>query len=210
MSLKARIVGYAVSAVLLCIVCVAVLAGSTLSARMEEQARRAAEAQARSVTNSLSETERRVEQHMLAIGRWASALDSANALTSDVLRGLRNEGGVDEITLVSNDGVYVASSTRGVEGFDLFAVAPEFRGVASGERPRMVTPLKIRAEDGATFKYAAVPSASGTGFAPGARRERADLLARSAADEAAHGAHDIRLGDRTGRPAEPGDPFIPR
>ncbi len=117
-----------------------------------------------SVAGAIVATQGAIEKHMLAAARYIAAEDARATLGNDDLKRLAGLVAVNDIYLGDPSGVFTAATDPGSVGFNLFKVAPVYEGLVKGSTTLIAEPLKLRAEDGKTAMFLAIPREGGKGF----------------------------------------------
>ncbi|HWI53311.1 MAG TPA: methyl-accepting chemotaxis protein [Symbiobacteriaceae bacterium] len=99
------------------------------------------------------------ELQMLAAVRMAAAEQARKPLTNDDLAALAKTTETDTLYIANADGLFTQSNDPGSVGFNLYSVAPVYKNLVTGQAEVIAEPLKLRAEDGKTAKFLAIPLA---------------------------------------------------
>ena len=117
------------------------------------------------LADGIQATETTAEVHMLTALRMVVAEHAQHPLTNEDLKRLAQATMTDSLYIADEKGTFTHATDAGSVGFNLFSVAPIYANLVNGRSTMITEPLKLRAEDGKTAKFLAVPLATGKGFA---------------------------------------------
>jgi methyl-accepting chemotaxis protein len=109
------------------------------------------------LSGALTTTEAAIDDHLLTAVTLLATVDETTPLTDGDLRALAAKVGVEDFYLSNEQGVFTQSSSASSVGFNLFSVAPAYKDLVTGASTVVDEPMKLRAEDGKTAKFLAIP-----------------------------------------------------
>ena len=77
-------------------------------------------------------------------------------INEEDVKKLLKETGMDDIYITDSQGIVKYTSNREAIGLDLYEADKSFLSLKEGKKEYIVTPIKIRVEDGALFKFLVV------------------------------------------------------
>jgi methyl-accepting chemotaxis protein len=162
--LRVRLVISSTASIVLCTSIVAALSVRSQRESLLEAARHRATSLGATIRATIEAAEARSDDHLLAAARLVASEDARRTLTNADLQALADSARITGAYLTDTGGVFVRSSEPGSVGLALFGIVPAYRRVLEGEVGSMHDPLKLRAEDGATYKYVVVRRPEGRGI----------------------------------------------
>jgi len=102
--------------------------------------------------------ERRMFQAVYIIRDY---LDEKSYLDEKIIDQMLNKTGMDAIYITNPYGVVIYSSEKGAIGLNLYEVDRTFLQLKENKKEYIITPIKIRVEDGQLFKFLAIKDEEG-------------------------------------------------
>ncbi|HWI63161.1 MAG TPA: hypothetical protein VNT75_15040, partial [Symbiobacteriaceae bacterium] len=132
--------------------------------RLQEMAKEETLSLSTTLARGIEAAEAATEAHMLTATRFVALEQARTPLTNADLGAMTKVVETDAIYVANKDGVFTHSNDAGSIGFNLYSIAPAYKNLVTGSANIIEEPLKLRAQDGKTAKFLAVPLADRSGF----------------------------------------------
>ena len=163
LTLKTRLAAFTFLAMLGCAVATALVGARMQRNNMLSDAEREETAVSATLANAIEAVEVRIDRHLAVTAAAIARADATTGVSNAQLDTLAGELQIGIAHVVSPEGIVTTSNVDTDVGFDLFAVLPQNRKLLTGEARVLETPIMLRVQDSATYKFLSIPRRDGGG-----------------------------------------------